>query len=474
MSYKNRAQHRGDASNDPSKSKSNRLVSLDAFRGFIMIMLAASGFGIAKFASLPEDAPVWLECDYEWWQWLQFHFEHPPWESVFGTMSVSFWDLIQPSFMFMVGVAMPFSYVKREREGQNKVWRLVHAVVRSVVLVLLGVFLYSLRAERTNWIFTNVLAQIGLGYFFVYLLLGRRFGTHLTTMVVILLGYYFFFYVNVPAEDFDYAAVNAKAERGEIYEGSYAAWSKNANAASDFDSVFLNMLRTPDISEASDDADVDPSDEANLEESDEDIAADEKVAEIGAIRRWFFSNPEPFTFNPGGYTTLNFIPSIATMLLGLMCGQLLLGRRSRWANVLILFAAGAVCIVDGLLMHHYMCPIVKRIWTPSWALFSGGWVIWMLAVFYLVFDVLPLKKLALPLVVVGMNSMVMYMMGQLIRPWVAKKIVKTHLSGVMESAFGANMLADDMYGRLIYPTATFAILWLIALWLYRKKLFVRI
>jgi heparan-alpha-glucosaminide N-acetyltransferase len=121
-----------------------------------------------------------------------------------------------------------------------------------------------------------------------------------------------------------------------------------------------------------------------------------------------------------------------------------------------------------------MCPIVKRIWTPSWTMFSGGWVIWMLAAFYFVFDILPLKKLAFPLVVVGMNSIVMYMMGQLIRSWVTDNIVKTHFTGVLESMFGAEALADDMFGRLIYPTAAFVVFWLFAFWMYRKRLFVRI
>ena len=77
---------------------------------------------------------------------------------------------------------------------------------------------------------------------------------------------------------------------------------------------------------------------------------------------------------------------------------------------------------------EYACPIVKRIWTPSWVLFSGGWVIWMLAAFYLVFDLCRLRWLAFPLIVVGMNSIAMYMMGQLLRPW-AIKTVKIHFLG---------------------------------------------
>ncbi|MEZ6050882.1 MAG: hypothetical protein R3C02_05740 [Planctomycetaceae bacterium] len=83
----------------------------DAYRGFIMMMLAASGFGIYRFASLPEDAPVWQTWDHGFWRRWRFT-EHPAW--VFGLMGVSFWDLIQPAFMFMVGVAMPFSYMRRQ------------------------------------------------------------------------------------------------------------------------------------------------------------------------------------------------------------------------------------------------------------------------------------------------------------------------------------------------------------------------
>src|SRR5690348_5430943 len=74
---------------------SQRLVSLDAYRGFIMLAMASGGFGFAQVArQLPGDAL---------WQFLGFQFDHVTWEGG------SFWDLIQPSFMFMVGVALPYS-----------------------------------------------------------------------------------------------------------------------------------------------------------------------------------------------------------------------------------------------------------------------------------------------------------------------------------------------------------------------------
>ena len=50
-------------------------------------------------------------------------------------------------------------------------------------------------------------------------------------------------------------------------------------------------------------------------------------------------------------------------------------------------------------------PVAKRIWTPSWALFSGGYVITLLAIFYILFDIFPFKRLAFPLVVIGMKGL---------------------------------------------------------------------
>src|SRR5207302_1970892 len=79
--------------------------------------------------------------------------------------------------------------------------------------------------------------------------------------------------------------------------------------------------------------------------------------------------------NPGGYLTLSFIPTLATMLLGLLAGNLLRDvRHSAGHKILILIAAGLIGLGAGWLLDYTgVCPNVKRIWTPSWVLFSGGW-----------------------------------------------------------------------------------------------------
>lgn len=423
-----------------------------------MMMLAAGGFGILRFSRLSEDAPVWAVHDRAVWQQLGFHFDHPAWISVFDGWRVSFWDLIQPAFMFMVGVAMPFSYARRQSQGQGWLSMSVHALIRAVVLVLLGVFLSSLGKPATNWIFPNVLCQIGLGYTFAFLLLNRRLSIQVAAFVLILGGYWAWFRFTPPAADYDYKAVNADIEKGEVFAGEWAGWSKNANAAYRVDDWLLRQLRSPQSEGAEADAGA-----ASAEPSGFDW------------RKAFIGNPEPYVPNAGGYTTLNFVPSIATTLLGILCGQWLLSSTlAGWQKLLRLLLLAGICLGLGLLAHATICPAVKRIWTPSWALVSGGYVIGMLAVFYVVFDLLPLRWLALPLVVVGSNSILIYLLGQTLNGWVREQVIRVHLSGAIEQAFGPRALDEQWYGTLVMPTTVFALYWLLLLWLYRQKLFIRI
>ncbi|MDB4793314.1 DUF5009 domain-containing protein, partial [bacterium] len=393
------------------KKPPGRLTSLDAFRGFIMVMLAANGFGIYQLSRTDEASPLWQILDHETFERFAFHFEHPPWQSNFvpGEVSakvgnawlkwkVSFWDLIQPSFMFMVGLAMPFSYSRREATGQGKWKRTLHAFIRAVVLVLLAVFLYSRGHQSTNWIFTNVLAQIGLGYFFVYLLLGTPKWAQITAFCVILVGTTVGMQVAQPVAEYVPEEVNASFEKGDILAEPYRRWSKNGNAFHEFDVWFLNQLPRSE------------------QENPED---------------------EQHRFNGGGYTTLNFVPSMATILLGVFVGQFILLAPRNYKTFFYLLLAAIGCTAIGVFFGATTSPIIKRIWSPAWVLFSGGYVIGLFALFYLLFDLWPLKKLAFPLVVVGMNSIFVYMMGQLLRPWIYKEVVTRHFDWLILKFFTA-------------------------------------
>jgi len=154
-----------------SPTPTGRLVSLDAYRGFIMLAMVTGGLGMA---GLRNDNT---------WGWLAHQLEHVKWEE-----RCTFWDLIQPSFMFMVGVAMAFSYAKRRQLGHSYPRMLLHAVWRSVALVVLGIFLISNNAAHTEWSLMNVLSQIGLGYTFLFLLWGCSFRTQAVAAAAILVG----------------------------------------------------------------------------------------------------------------------------------------------------------------------------------------------------------------------------------------------------------------------------------------------
>ena len=145
-----------------STEKPVRLMSLDAYRGFVMLLMASSGLALTKISGDDRvmtqfDDPAWAGVWRTLWDTLDYQLSHVAWTGC------SAWDLIQPSFMFMVGVSLPFSMARRDAEGTAG-WRsFLHAVWRSLILVGLGVALSSkIDNEIISFTFTNVLCQIGL------------------------------------------------------------------------------------------------------------------------------------------------------------------------------------------------------------------------------------------------------------------------------------------------------------------------
>lgn len=130
-----------------------RYLALDAYRGFIMLLLASGGFG---FHALRGD-PTWARVA----NW----FEHVPWDGAV------FWDMIQPAFMFMVGVAMPFAFAKRNAEGATPADNFRHVVARSFRLIVMSQILIWVSAGQIKPQLINVLSQIALSYFLAYLIL---------------------------------------------------------------------------------------------------------------------------------------------------------------------------------------------------------------------------------------------------------------------------------------------------------------
>jgi heparan-alpha-glucosaminide N-acetyltransferase len=294
-------------------------------------------------------------------------------------------------------------------------------VRRALILVLLGIFLRSQGRAQTYFTFEDVLTQIGLGYVFLFLLAHARPRTQWMAAAAILVGSWLAFALYpLPPAGFDTASVGVPADWPHHLGGFAAHWDKNTSLANRVDQWFLNL----------------------------------------------FPREKPFVYNGGGYTTLNFVPSLATMIFGLLAGGLLRGAASDRAKVRALLGYGAAGVALGAALHLLgVCPLVKRIWTPSWAIFSAGWAALFLALHYYAVDVRGWRRWAFPFLVVGTNSIAMYVIVHVAERY-TRDALRTHLGRPALQALGA------AYEPIVVGGLSLAIFWLMLLWMYRRRIFV--
>ena len=152
-----------------------RLLSLDFFRGFTMFLLIAEGTQIYHHLINPAFKGTIIHS-------IGMQFHHHPWNGL------RFWDLVQPFFMFIVGVALPFSINKRLQRGDKYSRILRHAVQRSFLLLLFGWMLYCIGPGRITFRFQNVLAQLALTYLIAFLMMRRSTRTQLIFTFLLLVG----------------------------------------------------------------------------------------------------------------------------------------------------------------------------------------------------------------------------------------------------------------------------------------------
>ena len=312
---------------------SERLLSLDALRGFDMFWIVSGReFVVAILAVLAgkhwlvsEGAPVWFKT----------HMEHPDWNGFTP------YDLIFPLFIFMVGVAMPFSFAKHVARGESRLQLYWKVTRRAALLVLLGMVCQGLfRFDFHNLRCASVLGRIGLAYFFAALI---TFHTstrgRVAWIVAILLGYWAaMMWIPVP----EYGA-------GNLEPGKTLA-----------DYIDRQLLPGKLYKQVRD---------------------------------------------PEGI--LSTIPAIATCLLGVLAGQLAppIPQRARQSRGVV---AGRRRLLARGRDLGLRFPINKNLWTSSFVLWTGGWSLLLLGLFYLVIDVWGWKKWAFFFVVIGTNAITIY------------------------------------------------------------------
>ena len=353
--------------------QSKRLLSLDVYRGFTMFLMVSSGFGLHALA------------DNHGWEWLAYQMSHVEW------IGCTLWDLILPSFIFIVGVAMPFAFAARSARGESRADQFRHVWKRSLILLLLGVGRDIFLTNTLVFEMINVLQQIAVAYFFAFFLLGRKLSTQCGAAFLILLV--------------DWALFQFWPGVGE--GGAYA---KNAN----FHSAVEMMI-------------------------------------------WG-------RFNTGGYTAFNAFSSIATVIFGIIAGELLRtqlpgGRKTRY-----LLLAGLAGIVAGWLLSPVI-PVVKRIYTPSWTIYSAGWASLLLGTFYWIIEVKCWRAWSFPFMVVGMNSIAIYMLVSVLRGSVRSWTW---------TVFGPLLERMGDAGTIIHYCMILMVFWYMVYWMYQRRIFLKV
>jgi predicted acyltransferase len=359
------------------EQEGNRIFSIDFFRGFTMFMLIG---GVGElFRNLDPDKSNAVIS------FFSNQLDHAPWNGL------RFWDLIHPFFIFIVGVAMPFSLKRRWDRGESWKKTFYHVLQRCFFLLLIG---WAIHSGPTSSDFNNIMAQLAVTYLIAFLVMRKSIKWQLLFSFGLLL-----------ATDFLYRY------------WPVAGFDQQFTADHNFGSWF-DMLLTGDQ-----------------------------------------------YLKHGQWAPFNAIPSTANTIWGIIVGMLLMKDWSHRKKLRTLLITGIIALIIGYAMDTFI-PIIKRTWTFSYAITSGGWCLIGMAVSYWLVDVLRFRKIPLFFSVFGMNPLLIYL-----------------LAGSLRSFFGR--LVDPFIYRLFSWSGEItvaiisffviaAMLWYVCYFLYKHKIFIRL
>ena len=360
-------------------SPAGRLVSLDALRGLDMFFLVGIG---SIFRSLPELS------DNSVFRSLADQCAHPAWHGFTA------WDQIFPLFIFLMGVAIPFSFAKRLERGEKKtIYK--HVAVRAVVLFILGLIYGGAPLALPDPVlgYYSVLFRIGFSYFFASLIIlnFKVLGQAFWAFGLVLAYFLAMQYIPVPGY-----------------------------GAGDF------------------------SEEGNL---------------VAFVTRW---SEGVFSSNIKYLLSLTLIGSVANALFGAMAGQWLRSEKSPDRKAGGLIVAGGLFVGLGL-FTHFSFPICKKLMSTSFTFVTVGISALLLGSFYWIIDVKGWRKWAFFFVVVGMNSITIYLATRYVN---FGRLAEVFLGG-FSAWFGS---AES----LILAFARAVLMWLFLYFLYRRKIFLKV
>ncbi|MFT3945460.1 MAG: DUF5009 domain-containing protein [Agriterribacter sp.] len=364
------------------KEPSTRLVSIDALRGFDMLLIAGGGAFIEALKGQTS------------WQWIDAianQLTHPQW---FG---LTFYDFIFPLFLFIAGISIPFSVHKSLAAGGNKQAVLKKAFRRMIILILLGIVDKNTPItffEPHNIRVASVLGRIGIAGFFAILLYINTSSAlkRIYWIAGILLFYYAIVYL-------------PGLGGGDL--------SKEGNIAGRFDRSFLPGRLI------------------------------EKIYDENGL--------------------LTQLPAMCLAMIGTLAGDILRSGKTTGRQLKNLALSGVICIVLAFIWNMHF-PIFKKMWTSSFILLTAGFGFLIYTLFYIIIDVWQLKKWAFFFYVIGLNSIIIYLLYRFVNFEESSKLLFSGLYAPVDPKFHPALQA---LGGLL-------LVWLILYFFYRKKIFIKI
>ena len=370
-----------------------RLASLDAFRGITiagMILVNNPGTWSAVYDPL----------------------EHAAWHGWTPT------DLVFPFFLFIVGVAITFTYRKRLARGVDRTPLVTKAGKRTLILIGLGLFLAAFPFVTSSGAFIDlstlrfpgVLQRIAVCYLIVTLLfLYTSPRAQIVTAIALLFGYWALMeWVPVPG----YGAGQLDEPNGVL-------------------SAYIDRI----------------------------VFGDHLWGQTQGM------------WDPEGL--LSTMPAIVSTMIGVWSGHILLSEKERPQKALSLFAWGFVLIAAGY-MWDWFFPINKMIWTSSYAVFTGGLAMSFLAACYLLLDIHGRNRWSKPFIAYGMNAIAIYVLSGVL----ARLMGMIQVGDVSLKAFiYGNVFAP--IGTPEFSSMLFGLSWvvgfgLLAWWMYRREMFIKV
>ena len=369
----------------------NRFIALDIFRGATMALMV--------IVNTPGT-----------WTYVYSPLRHAQWHGCTLT------DLVFPFFLFIIGVAMRFSFDKYDICKYGPLFNKI--IFRTITIFIIGLLLNAFPFIRQDWDWSSfrilgVLQRIALAYFFASFIVLRFDVKGIVNISFILLfGYWITLMVY----------------------GWYSGQDPYA--------LKTNLI----------------------------LVVDQFL--LGASHLYGGTGIQ---FDPEGL--LSTIPSVVTVLIGFLVGTMIKTTNDHEDNAQRMAVLGSLFIIIGWLWG-FIFPINKQLWTSSYVLYTGGIAIILLAGLMWLVDIKKINWWTKPFVILGSNAIFLYALSSIWVKILLK--ISFELEGKMISGYSYfyktifQPLAGNINGSLLFAFFHVVIFLLILTWMYRKKIYIKI